>query len=405
MVERLVKGRGALVRFLRDYGIYGLPLVFLAYLALESFQIDFRAFFLAGRAVLTGLDPYLNHVGVRPEFYAPINAEDSAFSAFRYPPLAALVFAPLALLPYGISRLLFTLVMWLALALIAFQMVRRSGWRLQGEALLFAGISFPVLAMVERGQVDPALVLLVLASYWLAARSDQQGLAGFLLAFAGVLKIFPFVVLIDWIMRRRWRLVSHTLLWGCALFLLPWLWFGEQVYRHFWQRTFPQLFGAITMAGRVNLHGQGVDVGRLARALEGHGLTLTRDFTNGFMNPLLQDHSLAAISVGLLLTMLFYVAARGASEDLRFYGFLNVINLFNPLSWIMGLVWYLPLFFHLYARATALGRWLILLPLFLPPFLNCNAVLAYLLSLLFLISQRSQGLSRRLLIHGVDPQW
>ena len=71
----------------------------LVYLALQSFQIDFRAVDLAGKSVLLGLDPYLNPVGARPEFYAPINAENFAYLAFRYPPLAALLFAPLSLLP------------------------------------------------------------------------------------------------------------------------------------------------------------------------------------------------------------------------------------------------------------------------------------------------------------------
>ena len=208
-------------RFLRDYGIYGLPLVFLVYLALESFQIDFRAFYLAGKAVLLGLDPYLNHVGVRPEFYAPINAEDLAFSGFRYPPLAALLFVPLALLPYGISKLVFSLLIWLVLAWIAYAMVLRSGWRLQGEALLFAGISFPVLAVIERGQIDPLPVALVLASYGMARRPGRQGWAGFLLALAAVIKVFPLVVLLEWIRRRRWRLVTWAVLWVGLLFALP----------------------------------------------------------------------------------------------------------------------------------------------------------------------------------------
>jgi hypothetical protein len=40
---------------------------------------------------------------------------------------------------------------------------------------------------------------------------------------------------------------------------------------------------------------------------------------------------------------------------------------------------------------------LILLPLFLPPFLNANAVLAYVIAVLFLIARRAPQLARRLL--------
>lgn len=389
--------KGSLRRFLSEYGPYGLPVVLLVYLALESYQIDFRAFYLAGKAVLLGLDPYLNHVGTRPDFYAPINAEAFATSGFRYPPLAALLFAPLALAPYVVSKVLFSLLMWLLLVGIAYQLVRRSGWRLPGEALLFAGVSFPVLAMVERGQIDPLMVALVLASYWLALRPGRQGLAGGLLALAGSLKIFPFVVLLDWLARRRWRLVLWTLVWAVVLFVLPLPLLGQQVYGHFWQRTLPELFGQITAANPIDLHGQGIDLGRLARSHEGNGLLLSHDFTNGFMNPLFQNSTGGAFVCGLGLSAVLLLTARGAPSDLRYYAVLNLINLFNPLAWIMGLVWYLPLFFYLYPSVSRLGRWLILMPLFLPPFLNANAVLAYVIAVLFLIARRVPQLARRLL--------
>ena len=386
----------SLRRFLRDYGIYGLPLVFLVYLALESFQIDFRAFYLAGKAVLLGLDPYLNHVGARPEFYTPINAEDLAFSGFRYPPLAALLFVPLALLPYGLSKVVFSLLIWLVLAWIAYAMVLRSGWRLQGEALLFAGISFPVLAVIERGQIDPLPVALVLASYGMARRPGRQGWAGFLLALAAVIKVFPLVVLLEWIRRRRWRLVTWAVLWVGLLFALPLPFLGLQVYHHFWQRSLPELYGTISSATAIALHGQGQVLGRLARSLEGNGLLLSHDFANGFMNPLFQNSLAGAMASGLVLSVPLFLLARRAPSELRFYAALNLINLFNPIAWIMGLVWYLPLFFYLYPLVSRLGRWLILLPLFVPPFLNANAGLAYGMALLFLIAWRAPRLHQHL---------
>lgn len=395
-------GRSDLRHFFGKYSIYGLPLIFLVYLALESFQIDFRAFYLAGKAVLQGLDPYLNHVGAYPEYYAPINAENFSYSAFRYPPLAAILFAPLALLPYVTSKLLFSLLMWLLLGCVAYWHVLRSGWKLQGEALLFAGISFPVLAVIERGQIDPLILALVMASFWVSRAPGRDGLSGFLLALAGLLKIFPFVVLLVWIERRRWRLIAWALIWAGVLFALPVLWLGQAAYGHFWQRTLPEIFGQITMPGPIDLHGQGVDAGRLARSIDGNGLILSHDFTNGFMNPLFQDSPIGAIICGLVLGLLLLFAARGAQDELRYFAYLNLINIFNPLSWIMGLVWYLPLFFYLYPSVSRGGRWLILLPLFLPPFLNVNAALAYVVAVAFLLASRSSWMASRLLSEAVD---
>jgi hypothetical protein len=166
----------------------------------------------------------------------------------------------------------------------------------------------------------------------------------------------------------------------------------------------PELFGPITAANPIDLHGQGIDLGRLARSLDGDGLLLSHDFTNGFMNPLFQNSSAGAIVCGLVLSVVLLLAARGAPSDLRFYAVLNLINLFNPLAWIMGLVWYLPLFFSLYPSVSRLGRWLILLPLFLPPSLNANAALAYLVGILFLLAAREVHCLRVLLIADTPCQ-
>jgi len=83
------------------------PFPLLAYLGLESYGIDYRAFYLAGKAVLQGLDPYLNHIAVSSDFYGPVNAELAYYSGWKYPPLSSYLFAPFALLPYEISKAIF----------------------------------------------------------------------------------------------------------------------------------------------------------------------------------------------------------------------------------------------------------------------------------------------------------
>lgn len=395
--------RKDIAQFCRHYLVYFLPITFLVYLTLESYQIDFRSFYLAGKSVLQGLDPYLNYVGVRPEFYGPINAETAPFSGFRYPPLAALLFAPLGWLPYATAKALFTLGMLIALGLLGFGLVQRSRFAIPGEALLFMIVSFPVLALVERGQVDSLLVYLVALAYWLSQRRRWAVLAAFLLAFAGVFKIFPLLALIFYGVRRQWKVVAATLLWVIALFTLPVFILGRTVYDHFFQRTFPAYFGEITSNLPMDLHGQGVALGKIVQSVDADDLLATHDFVNGFMNPLLSSSTLGSLISGTILTVLLLIATHRCPADVQFYALLNVINLYNPVAWIMGLVWYLPLFLHLYPRVTRLGQALLLLPLFLPPFLNVNAVLAYLLAILFALAHRLPALERRLLSQPAPP--
>ncbi len=372
-------------RFGQVYGVCFLPIIFLGYIALESYQIDFRSMYLAGKSVVVGLDPYVNYVGMRADFYGPVNSESYAYSGFRYPPLAALVFAPLGALPYMAARLLFTLTMLFFTVLLSFHFVRRSQFTLPDTAVLFVMVSFPVMALVERGQVDVSIVYLCVLSYSLLQSEKSSALASFLLAFVGMIKLFPFVLLLFYAARRQWRFVRNTLLWAIALFILPYPFLGKASYINFFKRTLPDYFGEITTGLPTGLHGQGV-VDRVVHSVDSSNLLAMHDFSSGGMNPWMAENTLGAILSGLVLTVLLLIATKRTSVDFQFYAFLNLINLFNPVSWIMGLVWYIPLFFYLSTSISRWGRFLLLAPLFSPPILNANAVLAYVLAIAFALS-------------------
>jgi hypothetical protein len=382
-------------RFAGAYLMYFLPVGFLAYLTLESYQIDFRSFYLAGKSVVLGLDPYLNYVGLRPEFYGPMNSETAPFSGFRYPPLAALAFAPLGALSYPVAKGVFTLAMVLLLGLISFSMVRRSQFTLPGEALLFMLVSFPVLATVERGQVDSLVLYLTLLAYWGGGR--RPVLSALALALASLLKLFPILVVLFYGWRRQWGMVLSTLAWLGGLLALPYLHFGPTVYWHFLQRTLPAQLGQIATDLPLQLHGQGIALGKVVQSIDAPDLLVSHDFVNGYMNPLLSSHTGGAVVAGAIATVILLWATRKSPRDLQFYAFLTVINLYNPVAWIMGLVWYLPLFLYLYPSLRKGSQMLILLPLFLPPFLNSNAILAYLIALTLAITYRLPDLQRALM--------
>ena len=270
-------------RFAQVYGVCFLPVIFLGYIALESYQIDFRSMYLAGKSVVLGLDPYVNYVGVRADFYGPVNSESAAYSGFRYPPLAALAFAPLGGLSYLTARLLFTLTMLLFAVLLSFHFVRRSRFTLPDTAVLFVMVSFPVVALVERGQVDVLIVYLCVLSYsFLQLR--YSALASFLLAFAGLIKLFPFVLLLFYVARRQWQFVRETLLWAIALFILPYPFLGQSSYVNFFKRTLPDYFGEIATGLPTGLHGQGV-VDQVVHSVDSANLLAMHKFSSGGMNP------------------------------------------------------------------------------------------------------------------------
>jgi hypothetical protein len=67
----------------------------------------------------------------------------------------------------------------------------------------------------------------------------------------------------------------------------------------------------------------------------------------------------------------------------------------------MGLTWYIPLFVYCYGRTTTLGKFFILLPLFVPPLINTNGYLAYAIALIMAWAVRSPQHAHKLLTHSL----
>lgn len=381
-----MEDKQSFARFLKQNAVVLPLIVFCGYIVAESYQIDYRAFYVAGKSVLLGLDPYLNHVGQRPELYAALNAEAQPYSAFRYPPIAALAFAPLALLPYEISRIVF--------ALATFFMALAVGWwSFGGEqsndkhhlALALALVCLPLQSIFQRGQVDLALVLLSLFAFstWNRKPSSNNGPA--LLAAAAVLKVFPGILVIFFALKRQWSFVAKFAAWTTGLFLLPLPLFGLETYRNFARRSLPEIFGQIQARLPINLAGQKTvffGSANYVDAIEGRGMVASRDYVGGGMNPLLFDHSILAVLAGLAGVIAITYALRKQSGTYQFLAILNVVNLANPLSWLMGIAWYTPFFLRYFPKASTSERLILLAPLFLPPAICLNAYAAIAIPLL-----------------------
>jgi hypothetical protein len=112
----------------------------------------------------------------------------------------------------------------------------------------------------------------------------------------------------------------------------------------------------------------------------------------------LRHNIVAATIVGLIAFALLMYYLRRIPTEHQFFSVMNCIHLFNPLTWIMGVVWYIPLFVYLFNRANHLGKFVLVLPLFTPPFTNSNGMVAYAIALAFAIPK-----SRHRLLRNDDP--
>jgi hypothetical protein len=388
-------------QFLSRYLIYFAPIMYLGYLVAESYQMDFRAFYVAAKSVLHHLDPYLNPVSEWPELFAAGNADANPASGFRYPPLAALLFMPLGLLAYEPSRVLFSLLNFGLFMLTCFYLTRLNGTRMQGTAILFAMVSFPILAHFERGQIDLLLLWLVVGAFVAYTPKQANWGTAWLLAIASSIKVFPLFVLAYFVQQRELKLILKTLAIAFLLSLAPWLYFGPGVYMSFLKRSLPGVFGAISSPTPIDVHGQGVLHFFIVRALQGNGKFFGHDFVNGRMNPLFSSDAVAALIFGTIAVTVVLLASRQLSSQYQFFAVLTTVTLFNAQAWVMGLTWYIPLFVYCYGRTTTLGKFFILLPLFVPPLINTNGYLAYAIALIMAWAVRSPQHAHKLLTHSL----
>jgi hypothetical protein len=182
--------------------------------------------------------------------------------------------------------------------------------------------------------------------------------------------------------------------WIGVLVLAPIAYFGNSIYLSFVKRVMPKFFGAIASSTPISTHGQEI-MNRVVIAIEGKGLRTTHDFVHGYMNPLLQNlgkHPITALVVGAIaFTILIYFLRRAPIEH-QFFTMLNSMHFFNPQTWIMGLIWYVPFFIYSFDRATHLGKFILLMPLFFPPFTNANGMLADAIALAFSIPSAQKRL-------------
>jgi hypothetical protein len=172
----------------------------------SSLQMDFSAYYTAGESLDHGLSPYVNNVSQQ----IWDGTDGYRHSRFLYPPLVAALFQPLALVHYRTAKLIWMLFALGALAGSLVAVLSAARVRAWPEAALAAAVVaatfHPLLTLLERGQMDTVtLLLLALAMRLLPEGGTLEGLGGALMACAALLKLNVAEIVAFVLVRRRWR--------------------------------------------------------------------------------------------------------------------------------------------------------------------------------------------------------
>lgn len=350
----------------------------------ESLQMDFAAFYTAGEALNAGRSPYYTHLDTNPPLWDGIN--EFVTSRFLYPPLAATFFQPWALLGYATAK-----VLWMALSLLCigtalFLVNRRVQLHRQPALFLLFGIFvttyFPLLIYLERGQIDAInLLLLTMASLWLGkvARAKQMG-AGLLIALATLFKLQCIYFLPFLLWRRHWWALLGVISGGLLLLALSFWFNGAAALLDYLQVQVPRIsrygdLGApdafLDRANWQKLHATLPDGYTIKDGVPylpesfffTKNATMVRNLHSIWtkvLGPVQQSVvSLVALAgmAGLLFTWEWlrrpHLTQNGETENFFYWQLvLLIILLTGPMTWVMNLIWLLPLALVLLGETT-----------------------------------------------------
>ena len=202
---------------------------YLVFWPLDQWQVDVEVYREAGVSILTG----------RPIYSAMTEAPQ--LLPFTYPPFAAVLAIPLALLPFGAIGWLWALAQIAATTAIVWY----AGWRLIHRTgalvpITLALLTVPMLWLhpvsdgIRFGQVNAFMVLACLMDL----RRPRPGLLrhvppGVLVGLAMSIKLTPGVFVVHYLVNRRWKEAITAVVTAVAVTLGSWVLLPEASFA-FW---------------------------------------------------------------------------------------------------------------------------------------------------------------------------
>jgi hypothetical protein len=197
---------------------------------------DFRQFRRGAIDLLQAGDPYATRADLTAEAQRqPGTVDESGERGFKYPPVFAYLFQPFGLLEHRTGQLLWFGCNILMLGALIALCIRLSGSSLArrywGVVVLGTLLAPPTRLSLQLGQVSILMALLLVGCGLLARR--RPAIAGLLLTLASIIKLYPALLGIYFLLRGPRRVAWWSLAWVIALVAVFLPIYGVQHYRTF----------------------------------------------------------------------------------------------------------------------------------------------------------------------------
>ena len=263
--------------------------------------------------------------------------------------------------------------------------------------MIIVGISFPVLSIISR-QIEILIVCVSLISLYFYNKG-KVFLSSSLIAILGFIKVFPLLLSVAFLKSHKknkffiYLIISLLILYFLNLILCPLEWRQSFIERISIPWNKMPLGDLKELPNNLGV----IKDSMMVRTSDARNLFHSHFFVFGFANPLLSNNLFLSGIIGTIGALICLFKYSKYSITLCFLTIMNFINIINPISWIMGLFWYVPMFIFSYEKVKPSLKIIIALPLILPPFLNISGYLAAIFSLFILRFYSKENLNELLI--------
>jgi hypothetical protein len=295
---------------------------------------------------------YFADLGFDP---APASFEPPDINTINaHPPTSVLLFLPLAHgLTYVASFRLWNVLSIFLLAATLWLVVTQLrvrlplwGWGLVAIGLL---VCYPLRCQLHHAQLNTVLMLLITGA-WAAGRNNRPVMTGILLGAASVIKLFPALLFLYFLLRGQWRVLGAGAACALALTALTIGVLGAETYKDYVGTVLPILADVQSWCGNTSV------IGFWKKLFDSSGAGYL-PVESPMRAPFLAQVGIL-VSGALLLAIFIRAVVRSRESfgyDLLFGMAVVVMLLLSPITWQHGyLLLCLPLAI-LWRRLPALG--------------------------------------------------
>ncbi len=347
----------------------------------DGIQRDFSVYYTVGQSLNSGFPLYVNGIVANPPIWD--GAATYANSRFAYFPLVAVPFSPVAyFMTYRTAKffwIYFSLICLIASFIICIYILKLKLASWQYLILgIYASLYFPLLTLIGLGQIEAFLLLLMLTAIALVSREKKHEIAsGFIWAFATIIKLHIGLVVLFFIIRKKWSMLAGYLLGGLTIIALTLIFLGPGVLKDYLFVEFPRI---TQTGGDIGTPETKLPESVFTKYYSDYGLGHTTGLIktgqwfkdikfsfspnaslSRFIMYRLQDKdknppinlTIIPFILTIIVITLAYFALRKireripqfspSQEFLFWYSVLMVIMLLGPVTWAMTAVWIMPI--------------------------------------------------------------